>query len=270
MSTDTTFRGHYDEWTTKRIHFIESHFGSEWFRGKRVLELGCGHARIGSHFARLGATVTCSDARSEHLAAIKARDPNLEVVEADLNNQWPFEGRFDLILHLGLLNHLEDFHFSIRRAFESSDRVILETEVSDSLNDQAVLPVDENKSMYDQSFTGRGSCPSAGYLEKLFAEHGFRALRLSDDRCNSRHEGLHHVYDWPCKGTDGWEHGRRRLWVLTRKSICPQPCSDNISVVVQGLVGHLAPKFKRIFLPIFPVVWNQLRLERTLWMGAFV
>ncbi len=242
---DTNFRGHYEPWIRKRIAFIESTFGHDWFQAKRVLELGCGYADIGAHFARLGAQVTCSDARIEHLQVVAQRHPEVQIAPADLNSQWPFEGEFDLILHLGLLYHLEDIHFSLQRCFEHANHVVLETEVLDSLDDQAVLRIDENQGLYDQSFTGHGSRPTAGYLERLFATHGFHAFRLSSPACNASCHGLQHVYDWPSHDTNTWHDGLRRLWVLRRKSLAPPVTSKNISVVVQGPISGAGERKQR-------------------------
>ena len=245
MNAAEHFRGHYDEWNQRRLALLEARFGRDWFRGKRVLELGCGHSIIGQALAEWGAKVTAVDGREEHLAVVKRSAPHVHTVQADLNRQWPLEGKFDLILNLGVLYHLEQIQFLLDRCFQNAERVVLETEVLDTLA-ESCLSVDEDKNLYDQSLTGKGSRPSAAYLERLFDEAGFYALRLASDVCNTTGEGLQHVYDWPCSESQQWRHGRRRLWILERKSTFPAAVSRNISVVVQGpVVGADDPKPRR-------------------------
>ena len=96
------FSGHYQPWIRARIDVLETHYGQDWFRGKKVLELGCGYADIGEHFHRLGAHVTCSDARSDHLEHLRKTKSFLSIMQHDLDDgQWPYDRDFDLILHTG-------------------------------------------------------------------------------------------------------------------------------------------------------------------------
>lgn len=44
------FSDHYNNWTNSRINGINKYIGSEYFAGKRLLELGCGYAHIGNKF----------------------------------------------------------------------------------------------------------------------------------------------------------------------------------------------------------------------------
>jgi SAM-dependent methyltransferase len=244
MTANEHFRGHYDEWNERRVAFLETQFGRDWFRGKRVLELGCGHCFIGRALSRWGAHVVAVDGRQQHLQTIRQIAPHIETYQADLNCQWPLEGKFDIILNLGLLYHLEQIQFLLDRCFENADRVVLETEVLDTLEDSC-LSIEEDKSLYDQSLTGKGIRPSAACLERYFDSAGFYAHRLASNLCNTTGEGLQHVYDWPCGETNKWQHGRRRLWVLHRKATLPAPAASNISVVVQGPVvglNHRKPR----------------------------
>lgn len=68
-----TFIDHYFEWRAKRVAAILNHYNPSFFFGKSLLEVGCGYGDIGTVFSNLGAAVTCSDARAEHLSIIRER-----------------------------------------------------------------------------------------------------------------------------------------------------------------------------------------------------
>lgn len=199
------FETHYSSWQEKRVTAIRWHYGDEFFAGKTLLELGCGYGDIGAAFARLGARVTCSDAREEHLAVVRERWPEITTVRADLDHEWPFR-TFDVILHLGVLYHLEPTHQSLRRSCASCTHLVLETEVCDSSDPEAVLPADE--SGYDQAFNGTGCRPTAQRIERLLTGESMAFERITDGRCNS---GFH-VYDWPAQNTGVVTEGQRRIW----------------------------------------------------------
>lgn len=207
------FSGHYDEWRNRRITAIVSHYGPLWFKGKTVLELGAGYGDIGAALQGIGAQVTCSEAREEHVAKIRRRHPNIEVIKANMEHEWPFTKKYDLILHLGLLYHLKNINFSVEKSLSNAMFVALETEVCDSDDPNFVLRVTEDKTGYDQSFIGIGSRPSAPYVERLFENVGARFDRISDSRCNS----YFHTYDWNVTNTGDWCNGLRRFWFVATK-----------------------------------------------------
>ena len=70
------FGGHYEEWRETRIAKLISIFGEDFFKGKDILELGCGFGEIGEKFIELGSAVTLCDARREHLDEVKRRLPD--------------------------------------------------------------------------------------------------------------------------------------------------------------------------------------------------
>lgn len=203
------FTDHYDTWRERRITAIRRHYGDAFFKGATLLELGCGYGDIGAAFRDLGAEVFCADAREEHLAVARERHPGLRTIQADLNHEWPF-GWFDIVLHLGVLYHLEPTHESLRRACRATNHLVLETEVCDLPSPDAVLLADEDG--YDQAVDGRGCRPSAARIERVLDEEGMRWQRVADDRCNA---GIH-VYDWPEHHAGGFTHGLRRFWFAER------------------------------------------------------
>lgn len=204
------FTNHYEYWRAKRITAIVDYYGETWFKGKRILELGCGYGDIGYTLSTLGATVVFAEGREENCAYLHRRFPNAKVYCMNCENEWPFpqNAHFDLILHLGLLYHLDNIWFALDKALECCDHLVLETEVADSDDPDYILKIDEDATFWDKSLMGRGSRPSAEYIEKHLAKMNWRYQRITDARCNA----LFHKYDWPVKNTGTWKAGQRRFW----------------------------------------------------------
>lgn len=234
VATEDRFGGHYRDWRSRRVSAIVEHFGAAWFRGREVLELGCGYGDIGMAFAQLGALVTFSDGREEHLDQIREWYPSLppdRLVRYDAETPWPFTKRFDLILHLGLLYHVDHWEGALTGAFAKADHVVLETEVCDS--DDPTLVVKTVETGYDQALGGRGSRPSAACIEQHLTKLGAQFERLADGRCNANI----HRYDWPVTNSGGWEHGLRRFWFVSSGTRVAIRSSHDFSETVEGWIS---------------------------------
>lgn len=201
----SSFGVHYGDWQEKRIKAITDYYSPDFFKGKTLLELGCGHGDIGAVFAELGADVTFLDARKEHLLECVEKYPGSRTVCMDLDNEWP-PGAYDVIFHLGTLYHLKDYRGSLQKCATSCKHLVLETEVLDS-SDSTWITVEE-PDRYDQAFNGVGNRPTTKAVEDLLSTLNFKFERVPDDRCNS---GFH-KYDWQEQNTMEWQHGLRRFW----------------------------------------------------------
>ena len=124
----------YDEWKNKRVNKIENIFGRDWFCGKSVLELGAAHGDIGLHFLKLGADVLFADIRIEHLRTINQKlfelNHSPKTIVLDQNKRYDLDRKFDLILHTGVLNHLDDWRQDLECAINHTNLMILESMVS--------------------------------------------------------------------------------------------------------------------------------------------
>jgi SAM-dependent methyltransferase len=210
---EENFVGQYYDWRLKRISAIVARYGAAWFHGARVLEVGCGYGDIGVQLRALGADVTFSDGREEHLEVIAERYPSIpptKVVAYDAEEPWPFGTGFDLVINMGLVYHVDNWAESITGAMSSADRLVLETEVCDSDDPDLIVKTVEQGA--DQALSGTGSRPSAAAVEAVLRAAGWRFDRLDDSRCNSGY----HRYDWPVTGSGEWEHGLRRFWFAWR------------------------------------------------------
>lgn len=80
-----------------------------WYRGRRVLDAGCGHGRYLAAFASLGAQVVGLDiGRGPEAAGAPLTDPAISVVQGSVLAP-PFgEAAFDLVFSDGVLHHTPD------------------------------------------------------------------------------------------------------------------------------------------------------------------
>jgi hypothetical protein len=188
------FTGHYLKWRTGRLRVLMDSWGHVDLRGARVLEMACGHGDVGGFFLSLGAHVTFTDAREEHLAVVRERYPSAVTVQHDANLPIPMPegGRYDYVIHMGLLYHLrrDRIAASIANACELGRHVVLETEVCDS--DDPTLIVEMNEAGPDQAFDGHGCRPTSACVERILDDLKVRWTRHDDPRLSTDF----HVYDW--------------------------------------------------------------------------
>jgi 2-polyprenyl-3-methyl-5-hydroxy-6-metoxy-1,4-benzoquinol methylase len=123
--------GHYlltDPWFAANVGRIlseeELQIASDWFRGKEVLDAGCGNGRWAVGFAQLGANVTAVDASN---AAIEATAKALAVYPVakafhvapleELARHLPLK-QYDLVFCWGVLHHTRRFAAAFNEVLE--------------------------------------------------------------------------------------------------------------------------------------------------------
>ncbi len=84
---------------------------ADWYRGKTVLDAGCGHGRYLRAFADMGAQVVGLDiGRGPEEAGVPLDDPALAVVQGSVLEA-PFRDQsFDLVFSDGVIHHTPDAH----------------------------------------------------------------------------------------------------------------------------------------------------------------
>jgi len=104
----THFSEMYPQWESNFRDYMFPNT-AESFRGKKVLDAGCGSGRHAYYAARHGAEVWAVDiSDAVEVAAKNTQETGVRVIQADLNHL-PFrEESFDLVYSMGVLHHLPD------------------------------------------------------------------------------------------------------------------------------------------------------------------
>lgn len=183
MGREEYFNGQgQNEWNDARVDKIISVLGEDWFKGKKILEVGCGHGDIGKRLTKLGSSVIFTDARKIFVDFLKA--DGYEAYVMDNDKPWTVKGKFDLIIHWGLLYHLDKWKDDLIEAIRRSDIITLETEIADRDEDDYELKIDEIDH-YDQAFNQIGTLLSSNHLEKYLTLNGTTFKRYDDKDLNA-------------------------------------------------------------------------------------
>lgn len=208
------FAHHYDNWRQSRMDGINKYFSPGYFKSKTLLELGCGYADAGNMFYELGADVTSSDIRNEHLEIVTRKYPHIKTLLIDGESN-TITDKYDIILHWGLLYHLNEIEPHLKNVSQQCDILLLESEVSNSDDKDFYVSTSENG--YDQAFHNKGIRPSPAYIENILEKNGFQFKLIKDPILNS---GFH-CYDWEITNSNTWTHGLRRFWICWKNIESP-------------------------------------------------
>ena len=201
---------YHTSWQNNRIDFILSKYPEEFFRGKRVLELGAYNGYICARLALMGAEVHCVEGRSENVANIKNDYPQVTAEVANLDSpEWKW-GKWDIIINFGLYYHLENYHEEhLKNCIDNCDLMLFETVVFDSFKSEIHFRYESGD---DQSLSTLGGSPSTSYVEDIFKEKGLSFTKYTDETLNN----FEHKYDWPDTGFRIPNGFNRRFWIVTK------------------------------------------------------
>ena len=201
---------YHADWQINRINFIISKYPKEFFKGKRILEVGAYNGYIGAYFNALGADVHCLEGRIENVINIKNDYPNITAEIADLDSpDWNW-GHWDIIINFGLYYHLEKFHKEhLQNCINNSDLMFFETVIYDSSEPEIYF---RNEVGDDQSLTSIGGTPSTSYIENILKEYNMQYKKYTDPFLNN----YQHKYDWPDTGFKVFNQFHRRFWIVKK------------------------------------------------------
>jgi SAM-dependent methyltransferase len=200
----------YGDWQHRIVRFLIDRFGHSWFRNRRVLDLGCGNGDIAGALFRLGADVLAVDARQDHLNTISKRFPGLKTRCVDLDHEFPFREKFDLVLSLDLACHLKNTAQHIQQICAIGQQIVLETSTVNSNALDKELTFQENRLEPSFSFNGIGSMLTAAKIEDVLRAAKVSFRRIDDGNLNTNP----FVYDWKMDGNQEALPRNRRLFVI--------------------------------------------------------
>lgn len=207
----------YEGWREKRIEKILNIFGPDFFKDKTILELGCGFGHIGKHFTeKLGSKVTFAEGDPKFYGDIKGLNPKSEVITLDQDKPWDLKRKFDIVIHWGVLYHLDDWQQDLKCALKHTDLIFLESEVADSDDPTFEFKFDDHNG-FDQALNVKATKPSAAFVESELVKNGFEFTRYDDIDINF----WNHIYDWVVTNNPDNHirefYGHRRFWIARRK-----------------------------------------------------
>ena len=117
----------YFEEVTKRKYFVESHILSfakfDAYKGKSVLEVGCGIGTAAQSFMEAGAVYTGIDISPRSVELAKKRMDLFkltgEVRVDDIQNGSFGEDRYDLVYSFGVLHHIPDLKSALQNIYKA-------------------------------------------------------------------------------------------------------------------------------------------------------
>lgn len=203
----------YFNWQINRIKFVLNTLGDDFFVGKKILELGCfkgGISKIIHHLiSKTNGSLTSVEGFLDNYKYCKETYPEINFIHYDLDsldmNDWIFDNHYDIIIHWGLLYHLQYPIESIKKCLLHCDKLLLETLIVDS-NEKCILVPEKNIDGTDQSIHEIGSRFNTEFVENIFNHLKF--IRYDSNELNSRNQPK---YDWiPTNSGEIF----RRFWVI--------------------------------------------------------
>ena len=225
----------YDDFRDKRLDKILNIFLKDWFFRKKILEMGAGDGDIGIKLLKLGSDVTFSDVRQQHLDTINKKlielnyKPSSMLIDNDDWINYDINFKFDLILHLGLLYHLQNWKKDLTMTLSHTDIIILETIVNPSRTDK----VDKQYSSLPPNYS-YGVIKDINMtiftqedVENELTSLGCKFFRFDKIELNSKgriYKGitLENIYDWTYDKYDTGFYNSphfvhfRRMWLVLK------------------------------------------------------
>ena len=206
------------EWRQRRkciFDAIIDRHGIDFFKGKKVLELGCGYGHLGEMFHQIGSDLICLEGRLEHVESGRAIFPHLNFVCSDLDSDWLYpKNDFDVILHIGTLYHLERPEVNLSQvciSMKPGSIIILETEFVDSDDKDIMLCL--RRQGYNLSVREYGCRPSHGMIEDTMRRCGINFNKMITNKYDFPPL---YLYSVPRKNDGHFDRAERGFWFGTK------------------------------------------------------
>jgi SAM-dependent methyltransferase len=183
--------------------------------GRSVLEVGAGVGNLSGFFLERGCRLVTTEARSENVAELRRRYPDVRSEVADVEDSLAALGRFEIVFCYGTLYHLESPVRALRNMAEVCDDLLLiETVVCDS--PLPVARLDDETLSVSQALRGLAHRPSSSYLALALNRIGFEHIYAAAERPE------YPDYIWAPSGDGAFSrdgHLLRGVFVASRSAI---------------------------------------------------
>jgi hypothetical protein len=227
----------YNDWVNLRVNQILAILGKEWFAGKSVLDLGACYGDVGMELVRYGADVLFTDIRQDNLSVIPRKynfdnfTPNTLIL--DQNKPYNLNRKFDLVLHFGVLYHIENWKQDLKCAMEHTSLMFLDTVVDPDTGapDRWHKGYEGGDGNHLNSINKIQPSFTQESVEKVLDELGCKYIRLTSKELNTSWSWfnnqclIRHVYNWE-PGTKDMYYDKsikfdqmihyRRMWMIIK------------------------------------------------------
>ncbi len=237
------FQGHYTSWWKNRFDTLEKILVPNFFRDKTVLDIGSGYGNFAQMIHELGAKVTCSEGRDDHISVISKKYPHLEVRNDDYEIPFPHDfPKYDVILHFGVAYHIQNIENHLLSLADKCDYLFLDCEVIDS-NDIHACCIEEETG-YDQSLHGKGNYHTEAYYEQFLTSMGFSFVKI----CDRSLDTTMHKYTWIGQNTGNHMKlfSYRRLWICSQSQDKLQKCISSTSIEINHILDMFSKNTMRV------------------------
>lgn len=200
---DKAFESYRKDLRDRKLEKLIEVLGKEWFKGKKVFELGCGHAQVSARLHELGAKVSCSDAREEHIEYVNKKYPFITTYVIDQNEPWKLDQEYDLVISWGVNEHLEHWAQDLKSTMQAGKKVSLDMVISEK--DTFIC----EESGYENSIHRMGSRVTIKDINKILAKSKKEFIRYDEAELNF----VFVEYDWKENTSKDFNLGHRRFWI---------------------------------------------------------
>ena len=134
----------------------------------------------------------------------------------DQNYPWDLNRRFDIVIHWGVLYHLDNWRQDLESTAKHTNLIFLESEVCDSEDPEFEIKI-EQVDGYDQDLGKYSTRMSSAAVEEKLIDLEFLYNRFDNKELNAEF----HCYDWVCESQVDlkpikFTKGHRRFWIAER------------------------------------------------------